>query len=955
MKFKFGKRPYQEDAINSVVDLFKGQPIANKKLEVSESQDIRDNNINYLAITNEKILSNLQKIQLSNSRTEAPIKVAHELLDLDFALEMETGTGKTFVYFSTIARLAREYSWKKFIIVVPTIPIKEGVESEFKRLKNTLENLAENTINFNVYDSDKINELQEYYREQNCVEILLMTMGSFNKDANILNRDNPDSKLGERPVDLLAGTNPIIILDEPQKMSGEATTKKLKNFNPMFLLRYSATHKKNADNNFQFLYRYTPLDAYRDKYVKKIEVLSVYDTQNNSAKAYVEVKEIKTSKSLTAKISFLENTEKGIKTRTKVLKANADLYTLSNEMPEYMDYVITSISASNNEVQFRNGLVVKLNEITQNKDDIMKIQIKETIRTHLEKEKDLNKKGIKVLTLFFIDKVVNYRDFNEVDGKGKIRKWFEESYKEITAKEQYKEFATDNVDKIQLAYFSIDKKGNYKDSRENKQTNADTSTYDLIMKDKERLVSFDTEARFIFSHSALREGWDNPNVFQICNLNETTNEIRRRQEVGRGLRLPVNQNGDRIMDDDINILTIASSVSYELFAKELQKEITNETGIKTSGGFTSNAAKRKKSYINKNNFENEKFRELWKIINRKLNYNISIKEDSLIKNLVKKVKESGFEIEPITYQMQKTQMKDIYNATSRKEIMESRKGSEIKVTKIPNVIKRVADFTGLTKKVIIQIISKAEIQKYIFIQPDLFVEKLTEIIKEEMPKTLIDGIVYHDTGEYFEQTLFNDYVMVYDDSENPLVASELDINRTFYDVIQLDSETEVKLINEMNADKNKFKFFVKLPNNFKVPTPAGNYNPDWAIVYQDDQGNPEVYLVRESKKTAGKYFSKDKLKISEVQKIEYGKKAFESIEVDFQVVQNVNDIASEKGVFNFDDIESNFDNIIEETQVDVSSKIAGLKALNPDVDYLAAKVALGKIMDDVTEEYFNSI
>ncbi|MBL1225209.1 restriction endonuclease [Enterococcus sp. BWR-S5] len=957
MEFKFGHRPYQEDAVNSVINLFKGQPIADKKLEISVSQDFKDNNINSLAVSNETILMNLREVQKKNNRSKAPIDISKELSELDFAVEMETGTGKTFVYFSTIAKLSREYNWRKFIIIVPSVPIKEGVESEFRRLKNSLENIADKTINFNVYDSSKINELQEYYREPNCLEILLMTMGSFNKDDNILNRGNPDSKLGGKPVDLLANTRPIVILDEPQKMLGEATTNKLKNFNPLFVLRYSATHKVTNDSNFKFVYRYTPLDAYRDRYVKKIEVLSVYDTENNPAKAFLKVKEINAGNQLTAKISYFENTANGIKERTKKLKDKADLYELSNEMPEYKNYVITGISASRNEVKFRNGLVVKLNEVTQNKDDLMKIQIKETIRTHLEKEKDLNPKGIKVLTLFFIDKVVNYRNSNDVDGKGKIRKWFEEFYNELTCEEEFKEFATDNVNEIQAAYFSVDKNGNYKDTREKSQTNADVKVYDLIMNKKEELVSFTTKERFIFSHSALREGWDNPNVFQLCNLNETTNEVRRRQEVGRGLRLPVNQDGDRIMDDDINILTVASSVSYELFAKRLQEEITSETGVSTGEIRISNAFKRKKSYIKMDNFNNEYFKRLWQTINKKMSYTIQVDEEVIVEEIINKIKVSGFKVDPLAYQVQKTQMINIYDATINKEIKETRSGDEIKVSKIPNVVKRIADFTGLTKKVVIKIISKSEIQKYIFVQPDIFVEKLSEIIKEEMPKIFKKGITYYCTEEMYELNLFNNFIMVYEDSINPLIAHNLDLSRTFYEVIQLDSETEVKLINEMNADKKRFKFFVKLPAKFYVPTPTGNYNPDWAIVFQDEQNDLEVYLVRESKKTAGKYFSKDNLRDTEVQKIEYGKKAFDSIKVDYQVVQTIADIKAGQGVFNFTDIEKNFEEILNEEKDDSDSikAIKGLKKINSKVEYLDAKAALGEIMANITEEQFNSI
>lgn len=945
MEFKYTTRSYQERAIQSAVKLFEGQPTNNQKLDISYYSTAINNYGNQLFVDDNQLLKNLNDVQKWNDRSDAPIKVSEELKELDYSIEMETGTGKTFVYLKTIVELAKIYGWKKYIIVVPSVAIKEGVKSEFDRLQQTLEDECKQTVIMSNYDSKNINNLETYYRS-NMIEILLMTMQSFNSDNNVLNKVNYDLEV-EKPIHLIQELNPIVILDEPQKMGGEATQAKLKEFHPLFTLRYSATHKELVHP----IYRYTPIDAYRDKYVKKIEVLSVYGNDIKDIQSYVEVMEIGNDNrgDIFAKLKFYQNNKKGTKLVTKKVKNNFDLFEQSNEMPEYQGYKVKAIHLNERTVTFDNDIVVEEHAVTQNKDDIMKIQIYETIKTHLIKEKALNQEGIKVLSLFFIDKVVNFRNPEDNDGKGKIRKWFEEAYTELTSKQGYKEFSIDYLDNttdvsdILSAYFSQDKKG-FKDTKGT--TKVDEETYDLIMKNKEKLLSFDNPVRFIFSHSALREGWDNPNIFQICTLNETISETRKRQEIGRGLRLPVNQQGERIQQEDINVLTIAANTSYELFAKELQEEILDDTGLKTTSVPIGNARDKKIVNLRKEALEHPEFKKLWGKINKKTKYSIEIEDKQIVQCVVSRINQDGFKINPLKYVIRRTMMTSYEDADRNRKVIDSQIGEEIKVQRIPNIIKRIADNTGATKRNIVDIIKEANIIDQIFQQPDSFVEKLSQIIIEELPKLLKDGIQYEATGEEYQLSLFKDKIEVY--KNNKYLSSKLN-DHTLYEYVQLDSNTELKLIDEFSSNEKNFKFFVKLPSWFKVPTPAGNYNPDWAIVYEEAEGD-KLYLVRESKQTNANYFSVDHLRLNEVQKIEYGKKAFDSIDVDFQVIENASDIKN--GVFPFEKIGHPIKN--KEKELFLSQRLYPM--IKANMKYEDAKTVLPYEFEKfsiVAEEYDN--
>lgn len=932
MKFEFNTRGYQDEAVQSVVDLFEDQPTYNEKLDNSYSTASHASNTNTLDISNDILLRNLNDVQERNTRETAEIELSKELNTLDYSVEMETGTGKTFVYFKTIVELAKTYGWKKYIIVVPSVAIKEGVQTEFDRVKSYLESQIKQPVSLTTYESKNINELGTYYRS-NMVEILLMTMQSFNSDNNVLNKDALDLEVG-KPIKLIQDLRPIVILDEPQKMGGEATTKGLANFNPLFTLRYSATHKELINP----IFRYTPVDAYNDGFVKKIEVLSIHGNNEVDVISYVEVKEIDNDikGDLYAKLKFYRVTDKGIKYTTRKVKLDSDLYELSNQMPEYRGYKVSEINLTSKTISFKNGIELNEQTISQNKDDIMRIQIKETIQTHFEKELKLSSQGIKVLSLFFIDKVVNYRDLTDPNQKGKIRKWFEESYEELTSQDEYKQFSIrkltndSNINNLQAAYFSKDKEG-YRDTSGNTKT-YDDETYNLIMRDKETLLSFDNPVRFIFSHSALREGWDNPNVFQICTLNETVSEVKKRQEIGRGLRLPVNQDGKRITDDENRVLTITVNDSYESFARELQKEISIDTGIQTSSAPVENARTRKKVELNKDALVNPEFQKLWNRINKKTKYHINIQDEEVVSSIVNVLNNQNFTIELPEISIKKSTMNSYIDADKERIVTDSKTIINRQKRRVPNVIKRIADNTGLTKKNVIKIIQQTNIEKYILIHPEEFISRLTQIIKSELPKIFKKGIEYKSTGDVYELSLFKDQIEVYTDNKliSPQLINDGETLRTLYELVQLDSKNEVKLVEDFNANIADFKFFVKLPSWFKVQTPVGPYNPDWGLVYEHN-GNDKLYLMRESKKTKGKHFSPDELRSVETLKIEYSKKHFDEINVDFQVIETVEDVS--KGIYPFNKNQSIFNE--SEKESFIKKYIKPIKEF--DVPYETAK------------------
>lgn len=606
LKFNFEDLDYQTEAVNAVVDIFDGAEVKNSMFTIEKQElsskdkpalDITGEGISYdrghgnrLSLSTLEILENVRKIQEYNG-----IEMTNNLLNNNFTIEMETGTGKTYVYTKTILELNKRYGYTKFIIVVPSVAIREGV---YKSLQMTEEHfkLRYNNVNFDyfIYNAGQLDEIHDFATSTN-IQIMIINIDAFRKTLSERDRGNiihrPSEKLsGNRPIDMIAGTNPVVIIDEPQSVDNTPKSKEaMKTLNPLVTLRYSATHKQE----YNLMYSLTPVDAYQKNLVKKIEVSSVL-TDQVSAQPFIKLLSTRKVKdTYQARVSVNYKHRNGtIRVKDVTLYGRDDIWEISNyvEYYENKNYILDMISAEkgNEYIKFANGVIIEVGETHGDISDeaIKRAQIRETIDLHLNKELSYIDKGIKVLSLFFIDKVANYRFYDEEGNpsKGKYAIWFEEEYNTLinsrkykTLKEKYGHNINFNSDEIHDGYFSVDGKGKARDTRGN--TIADGNTYELIMKDKERLLSFDEPLRFIFSHSALKEGWDNPNVFQVCTLVETKDELTKRQKVGRGLRLPVDNKGFRVYDTRYSVLSVIANESYREFADGLQKEF-RDSGLK---------------------------------------------------------------------------------------------------------------------------------------------------------------------------------------------------------------------------------------------------------------------------------------------------------------------------------------------------------------------------------------
>ena len=582
MKLKFKKQNFQERAVNAVADLFKGQEKANATFSIADNSaqmNFLQNEFgfgNKLLLDKETLVANLQNVQKSQSlpQTEADTSKA-----LPISIEMETGTGKTYVYTKTILELHKRYGFTKFIIVVPSVAIREGVNKSFQITEEHFKNQYDSVpYRYFIYNSGKLSDVRAFATSNN-IEIMIINIDAFKKAENIINQEQ-DKLNGETAMRYIQDTNPVVIIDEPQSVDNTPKAKEaIAALNPLCVLRYSATHREKQN----LVYRLTPVDAYQMGLVKQICVIS-NSIINDSNKPYIALKSVSATNGFTAKIEMdIEDKSGKVSRKTITVKPNDDLYVLSGHRQLYEEYVVSGIDCTSGYecVEFANSECVMLGKAIGSVDEnVMKrAQIYHTIKTHLDKELRLADKGIKVLSLFFIDEVKKYR--TEDGGKGIYAEMFESCYQELISKPKYavlKEKFNTDVAKAHNGYFSQDKKANIKDTKGD--TLADDDTYNTIMKDKEWLLSFDCPLRFIFSHSALKEGWDNPNVFQVCTLIDQKSVFTCRQKIGRGLRLCVNQDGERIEDKDINVLHVVANESFAEFADKLQREIEDETGIK---------------------------------------------------------------------------------------------------------------------------------------------------------------------------------------------------------------------------------------------------------------------------------------------------------------------------------------------------------------------------------------
>ncbi|MBA6421056.1 type III restriction-modification system endonuclease [Pseudomonas sp. 5Ae-yellow] len=1005
MKLKFKTQVYQTHAVESVVDCFAGQPLLDgltyridpgQQTQASAFDDEGFKNAD-LALSEAQVLENIQTVQrrqnlpASTSLTEfttydtkgnrGPVKAAYKkdalaATRIHLDVEMETGTGKTYCYIKTIFEMNKRFGWSKFIIMVPSIAIREGV---LKSLQITAEHFTEGyskKARFFIYNSKRLHELESFSSDAG-INVMVMNIQAFNARGADNRRiyDELDDFQSRRPIDVIAANRPILILDEPQKMEGSATMEALPRFKPLMILRYSATHRTHHNR----IHRLDALDAYNQKLVKKIAVRGIQTRGLAGTNAYLYLEGIDISRQApVARIELEVKLKSGqIKRQLRRLQFRDDLFAESGELDQYRDgFTISQIDATNDTVEFTNGVVLKAGEASGDvsEHDIRRIQIRETIKAHLDREKQLFAQGIKVLSLFFIDEVAKYRDYGQPDEQGEYARIFENEY-ELLKNEYLSELVIDNeayrkyLGGIAPAdthngYFSIDKKtSRLKDPVVGARSvdSDDVDAYDLILKDKERLLSFEEPTRFIFSHSALREGWDNPNVFIMCMLKHSDNTISRRQEVGRGLRLSVNQHGDR-MDNpavvhDINVLTVIASESYKDFVAGLQHEISETLSARprqaTAGFFTGkllhtehgqvevNAdmgsgiefylvqngyVDRQKNIVDKYheakatgllaelpddlkpyaeqvfalidtvfsegqlpkiedgrkpktnplnaNFDKKEFQALWQLINRKAVYRVDFSSDELVRKCIAAL-DKELRVTPLQYTVQKGIQKDGLTDDQLRggdgfEVEETATeyGDSIHSRVRYDLLGKVAENAHLTRATAANILRG--IQSAVFDQfrqnPEHFIAEASRLITEQKAAMVIERLAYDEVEERYDVDIFTANQTGQDFSR----ATEK-LKNHVYDYAITDSDVERRFVKELDVS-SEVVVYAKLPRGFLIPTPVGDYNPDWAISFRAGSVK-HIYFVAETKGS----MSSMKLREIEKTKIECARRFFHEI------------------------------------------------------------------------------
>ncbi len=978
MKLKFKIQQYQTDAVESTVNVFNGQPnqglleykvdqgkvyieVNGKRVEQKsfrfEGEDIGYKN-GEVVLSERQLLDNIHRIQADNN-IHLSSEVIKKLGACQLDIEMETGTGKTYVYIKTMFELNKRYGWTKFIVVVPSIAIREGVKKSFDITQDHFMEQYGKKARYFIYDSDNLGEIDSFAKSAdisvmiiNCQAFNTMKEGAKNKVARII-YDKRDGFNSRRPIDVIAANNPIIILDEPQKMGGAATQTALARFNPLFTLNYSATHKE-AHNP---IYVLDALDAYNQKLVKKIEVVG-FDLHNlNGTESYIYFDSIILSKDKApqARMEIDVHSKGGSTKRTyKNLSEGDNLYYLSGEMEQYRGYVLTEIDALHGKVIFGNGTTLTVKDIQGDITAVHKarIQIRETIRAHFRKESTLFKRGIKCLSLFFLDEVANYRRYDE-DGNqvlGPYGKIFEEEYMyelnnnvNMFDPDYMSYLSSISVHDTHNGYFSIDKKGHAINStiKQGSDQSDDKDAYDLILRKKEELLSLDEPLRFIFSHSALREGWDNPNVFQICSLHQSDSRSKKRQEVGRGLRLCVDKHGVRqdsdVIPDEvqkINKLTVIASEGYASFVENLQRNIEQDLydhpkkadvdffigkvftlADGTKHTVTKNEAEdiyfqlRTNGYITKagevtdtfrndcatdtlkplsadlqplaeqvmksvqgiydpsvlremiedgrkpttptnklnDNFNKKEFQELWRRINHKYAYTVNFDSEELIKKAADAI-DRELNVAQLNYvvtrgeQLGNTTFDNMQHGSmmQQKETYTEKLETDLVGNVRYDLLGKIGSATRLTRKTVARILEKISPQKFDMykINPEEFIRKVTRLILEQKATIIVEHISYNQVEGCFDSDIFTQ-------EKHTSMDKAFEGKKSIVDYVFTDSEGEMKFANDIDTAK-EVVVYAKLPKGFHIPTPVGNYSPDWAIAFQEGTVK-HIYFVAETK------------------------------------------------------------------------------------------------------------
>ena len=908
MRLQFdANQTYQLKAIEAVAGLLQGQTRTEVEFAPVALGPMFGSVTNRLDLDEEHILQNLHAMQDANGIVldkevefiEETIRTAagdQKVRFPNFSVEMETGTGKTYVYLRTALELNRRYGLRKFIIVVPSVAVREGVIKTLKITQEHLRALYDNVpYRYTVYDSKSIAKVRQF-AQSDCVEMLVMTIDSFNKEENVI-RQSTDRLQGATPLFLVQSVRPVLILDEPQNMESEGRIRALASLDPLFALRYSATHR----NPYNLVYRVTPFEAYRQSLVKKIQIASVVK-EDDFNQVFVRVEEIRTAaKKVQAKIALHKRMAGATIKEKSFLFKPGDCLENKAERPEYASFVIDEINPGDQIVRFKNGIEIAVGQ-TQGGDQaaLFREQIRYTVEEHFRKQTRLKVAGIKVLSLFFIDRVDNFigtppadKTALGVDGlyPGIIRALFDEAFEGLKGK--YPDFAGKTAAGVRGSYFAKKKRrGGEEDTIDSVsgQTAEDRAAYNLIMKDKERLLSFDEPVSFIFSHSALREGWDNPNVCQICTLNQTISEVKKRQEVGRGMRLAVNQQGQRLFDDEVNILTVVANESYEEFVTTLQAEMIEEFGEAGAAPKPVNAREKHTAKRKPLDQLPEEFAALWDKIKPKTRYQVTVNTEKLIGDVVERL--DRVKIDPprivaakaeVTVDKEKDQLDYQLFGQGVLAKLAAHQGPPNIVQVIEDLIAHITPPIKLTRKTLAAMVVRTKNRKAALENPQEFAFQAARIIREEAIEQLVDGIQYFKDGTWYDMT---EWIEEEETISDRLVAVE----NSIYDHIVVQSETEKKFVEKLKKRKD-VRLFVKLPGWFKVRTPVGQYNPDWGLVMEevDAFGNkgPLLYLVRETKSTT----VATELRGTENQKNYCGERHFTgALGVDYRVITSAEDL-----------------------------------------------------------------
>ena len=963
MKFKFKIQQYQTDAVECIARVFDGEPCIDKTLyrrdigKVDSTMLRLENEEGYsnheLVLSENNLLENIRQLQLENDIKKSE-KLNKNLGLVNLDIEMETGTGKTYVYIKSMFELNKRYGWSKFVVVVPSIAIREGVAKSFEMLETHFFEHYGKKAKWFVYDSSNLQKIDSYSSDAGINVMIINTQafassmkeGANNKESKIIYSER-DEFASRAPIKVLAANHPIIIMDEPQKMEGAATQAGLKRFEPLFTLYFSATHK--TDHNL--IYALDALDAYNKKLVKKIQVKGFEISNIPGIKDYMYLDDIVKSKNKApiAKIEVNVKLKSGVITRKILSFVAGDKLETATGLQVYKGLEVLNIDPERSSVTFVNDAVLSKGQVVGDisEDAMKRAQIRETIKSHFEKEKFNFERGIKTLSLFFIDEVSKYKSYddegNEV--KGEYQKIFEEEYDYYRNENsnlfngKYQEYL-DRFDAAQVhnGYFSIDKKGHAINSTLKRGSDIadDISAYDLILKNKEQLLSFDEPTRFIFSHSALREGWDNPNVFQICTLRHASSATAKRQEVGRGLRLCVDVNGNRMDLDalgenihEVNKLTVIANESYKDFVSGLQAETKDvlrtrptkadieffigknvtvdgvkrpitkaeadaihayllindyideksnvsevyKTALKNGtlepikkasiasmeadihklvqsifdesvalDGMVENGNQTeiKDNGLNKANFEKKEFQELWNQINHKYAYTVHYDSEELIKKVVDDIN-ANLIVKKLSYTVHSGEQKDVNdfgdNQKTASEVVDVAAMSQTKY----DLVGEIAKGATLTRKTVVAILKRIDASKFAMFKsnPEEFISKVIKTIKEQKATMIVECIRYNTIDETYDSTIFTN------EKHSSTYERAIPANKSIMEYVFPDSDGEKDFAQALEK-ATEVCVYAKLPRSFQIPTPVGNYAPDWAIAFEKDKVK-HVFFVAETK------------------------------------------------------------------------------------------------------------